>query len=210
MTALQLVDAIFCSFLWRCLSSKEEDLSQTLCPSACDIVSANEPFIGFFFLNSTKGVFAVVNQACVHNLGQHGVRLGILYQINNSVAQSLSETPIFYQLFKQFPNFIELEISLLCLLELASCPYPEPNEPSPRHCILFLQIHLLVLPCSPTPSSLSLPFRYPHFDSVYTSVLPHTCWKYIHFEIRLTVLFVPRVWTQLVSSDTLPPYCFFL
>jgi hypothetical protein len=56
---------------------------------------------------------------------------------------------------------MEPEASLLCSQELATVPYPEPDESSPRYA-LFLWIHLKVasnlciVPSADVPSTVSV------------------------------------------------------
>jgi len=76
---------------------------------------------------------------------------------------------------KNSPHFVEPEGSLPLSQVPAICPYPEPARSSPCH--HFLKIHpSIILPSTSGSSKLSLSFRFPYQNPVYTSALPHTCY----------------------------------
>jgi len=59
-----------------------------------------------------------------------------------------------------------------------NCPYPEPARSSPYTTSHFLEIHLnIILPSKSGSSKWSLSHRFPSQNPVYTSPLPHTCYK---------------------------------
>jgi hypothetical protein len=60
-----------------------------------------------------------------------------------------------------------------------TCPYPEPARSSPYLTSHFLKIrvHLnIILPSAPGSPKWSLSLTFPHPNSVYPSLLPHTCY----------------------------------
>jgi len=75
-------------------------------------------------------------------------------------------------LVKNSPHYTEPERSLPHLQVPATCPYPEPDQSSPRpH---FLKIHLnIIRPSTPGSSMWSFFFRFPHQTPIYTSPLPY-------------------------------------
>jgi len=55
------------------------------------------------------------------------------------------------------PDFMEPEVSLLRLQQLATCSYPEPDQSSPCAPSHFLKIHLnIIIPSTPESSKFSL------------------------------------------------------
>ena len=59
--------------------------------------------------------------------------------------------------------------------QLATCPYPEPDQSSPPPSY-FLKIHFtIIFPSIPKPSKWFLAFKTPHQNPVCTSPLTHTC-----------------------------------
>jgi hypothetical protein len=71
---------------------------------------------------------------------------------------------------------METEGSLPCPQEPATCPYPEPDQSSPRPPpSYFLKIHFnIILPFTPRFSKWSFSFRFPDQNPVYPPPLLHT------------------------------------
>ena len=68
---------------------------------------------------------------------------------------------------------MEPEGSLSYSKQLATCPYPEPDQSSSCPLSHFLKIHLnIILPSTPESSKWSLSLIFPHQNLVYTSPLP--------------------------------------
>ena len=88
---------------------------------------------------------------------------------------------------KKLAAFYGTECSLPQLQEPATCPYPEPDQPSPCPPSPFLKIHFkIILPSTPGSS-----LRFPHQNPVCTSPLSHTCYMacashYSWFDDRIT------------------------
>ena len=81
------------------------------------------------------------------------------------------------QLVKEFPAFRDPKGPLLHLQVPATCPYPEPDQASPRPPSHFLKIHHnTTLPSVPGSSRWSLSHRFPHQNLLYTSPLPLKCY----------------------------------
>jgi len=59
--------------------------------------------------------------------------------------------------------------------QLATCPYPEPDQSSPSQSYFFNILFNIIFPCTPMPSKWFLAFRTPHQNPVCTSPLTHTC-----------------------------------
>ena len=71
------------------------------------------------------------------------------------------------------------EGSLMHLQVPATCPYPDPDQTSPRPPSHSLKIHLYsFLPSIPGSSKWYPTLRCPHQNTVYTPPLPHTCYMF--------------------------------
>ena len=112
------------------------------------------------------------------------------------------------QLVKKLPNFMELEGSLPRLQELATCPYSEPYESTPRLPSHILKIHInIILSSTPGSSKWSLSLRFPHQNPVYTSPLPHTCYMPQH--ITFFSFWSPEKYFMRSTDHKVPHYVVF-
>jgi hypothetical protein len=55
------------------------------------------------------------------------------------------DRPQVLQPFGSSQHFMEPEGSLLSLQELSTCTYPEPNQSSPKHSILYLKDQIITV-----------------------------------------------------------------
>jgi len=77
---------------------------------------------------------------------------------------------------------MESEELLLLSKYLATCPFPLPDEPSPRPRTYFFQIHfIIIIPSMPMSFKSTICFRFPHQNHLWISGLLHACNIYLPF-----------------------------
>ena len=104
---------------------------------------------------------------------------GVEDQASNSTEQRPSGEANSLSAGQEIPRILwEHEGSLPCSQQLATCPYPEPDQSSPFPPSHFLKLHLnIILPYTPGPFKWSLSVKFPHQNPVYTSPLHHKCYR---------------------------------
>ena len=114
-------------------------------------------------------------------------------------SQSFLRSQQVLSLSRNFAHFIEPEGSLPRSQEPATSPYPEQDRSNPFPPSHFSKIHFnIILPSTPGPSKWCPSLRFTHKNTVYTSLLPHTC--YMFYPISFFLIWSP-VWYLVRSTE---------
>jgi len=81
---------------------------------------------------------------------------------------------------ENFSPFTEPEGSLQCSQQLATGPYPKPDESNPHFSFSFPKIHSNILLSAPRPSGWTFTFRFTDQNFTYIFKLTHACYIPAH------------------------------